>query len=89
MDGKELMIGDWVFLKNGKVLQTCKITVIGNATQDRNKIGKYVCLDTSDEFPTCIFEIDKISPIPLTAKILEKNGFIRYGTSYILKRKYV
>lgn len=38
MDGKELMIGDWVFLKNGKVLQTCKITVIGNATQDRNKL---------------------------------------------------
>lgn len=28
---------------------------------------------------------DHLEPIPLTAEILEKNGFIRYGTSYILK----
>ena len=75
MKANELMIGDWVFLKNGKVLQTCQVTVIGNATQNRNDIGKYVCLDMSDEFPTCIFEIDEISPIPITPEILEKNGF--------------
>ena len=69
------MVGDWVNLKNGKVIMPCRITVIGHATQDRNEIGTTVCVDLSKEFPTCIFDMDVITPIPLTPEILEKNGF--------------
>lgn len=32
-------------------------------------------------------DVDDVSPIPLTAEILEKNGFIRFGTGYILERE--
>lgn len=75
MKANELMIGDWVNLKNGKVIMPCRITVIGHATQDRNEIGTTVCVDLSKEFPTCIFDMDVITPLPLTPEILEKNGF--------------
>lgn len=75
MRANELMIGDWINLKNGKVIMPCRITVIGHATQDRNEIGTTVCVDLSKEFPTCIFDMDVITPIPLTQEILEKNGF--------------
>lgn len=79
MKANELMIGDWVNLKNGKVIMPCRITVIGHATQDRNEIGTTVCVDLSKEFPTCIFDMDVITPIPLTPEILEKNGFKKNG----------
>lgn len=77
MKATELMIGDWVNLKNGKVIMPCQVTVIGHSTQDRDDIGTTVCVDLSKEFPTCIFDMDVITPIPLTPEILEKNGFVK------------
>lgn len=87
MKANELMIGDWVNLKNGKIIMPCRITVIGHATQDRNEIGTTVCVDLSKEFPTCIFDMDVIIPIPITPEILEKNGFTKggmFGKTYYL-----
>ena len=42
---------------------------------------KQSCIYTNDNG----YEYNEIEPIPLTAEILEKNGFERVGTSYILK----
>lgn len=59
MKTKELMIGDWV-LANGKNTQ---VVWIGNLQKLAVR-----------GFPSEFFE-DEIEPIPLTPKILEKNGF--------------
>jgi hypothetical protein len=78
MKADELMIGDWV-----------------ECVDSTHKKKVYAQIDAIEEGQTCILvrldncnwflDISFIEPIPLTAEILEKNGFIRYGTSYILK----
>ncbi len=78
MKANELMIGDWV-----------------ECVDSTHKKKVYAQIDAIEEGQTCILvkldncnwflDISFIEPILLTAEILEKNGFIRYGTSYILK----
>lgn len=60
MKANELMIGDWVLVK-----LTQKPTVITNIGGDS--------VYTEAAFP---LRFDEIEPIPLTAEILEKNGFV-------------
>lgn len=65
MKANELMIGDLVIIEGYS--RICAITEVGVYFVDRNGIG------------TTSF--DRIEPIPLTAEILEKNGFVeeKYG----------
>jgi hypothetical protein len=60
MKADELMIGDWVYNTHNK-----KAERVVEIREDG------VMLDYNDIYP-----YDEIEPIPLTAEILEKNGFI-------------
>ena len=64
MNANELMIGDWVSYK-GKM--PCKITAICKDTV-------VVDNDTAQDWR---IDFDKLTPISLTAEILEKNGFVK------------
>lgn len=65
MDVNDLMIGDLVQV-NGEVLKVISIS--------------YFDIGISDSKEDFYHEhIDNIKPIPLTQKILEKNGFVKYN----------
>ena len=64
MKANELMIGDWV--------KTPKGFFQVNGIQDNDVIGTDY---NNGEGADSLFFIDEIEPIPLTADILEKNGF--------------
>ena len=59
MKANELMIGDWVYNTHNR--QNEQVAEIGSGL---------VMLDYND-----LYEYDEIEPIPLTAEILEVNGF--------------
>ena len=61
MDNKSLMLGDWVQHRDGTPYQIAEI-------------GGMVCIDAEQEL---FASLEDIQPIPLTAEILEKNGFIK------------
>lgn len=73
MKANELMIGDWVRIGN-RVEQITKLKEVGNEQQFFS-VYYYHTEDKAEE-GCCI---DEIQPIPLTAEILEKNGFICKG----------
>ena len=77
MKANELMIGNWVTGKKWKELPF-KITHI-------NDSGKYYYGITAEGSRVGPFLIEELQPIPLTSEILEKNGFTRFGTDYILE----
>lgn len=82
MKANELMVGDWVQNPLGwkaRVMSIKHTCVIKDEWEYLFKIGI-----SKDTFQNNLSESD-LSPIPLTTEILEKNGFIRYGTSYFLK----
>ena len=71
MKANELMIGDWVqctYWHNPHILQVYELKRAGD---DELKI-----VVVEDMIPL-VFQEVYIEPIPLTAEILEKNGFIR------------
>ena len=74
MKPEELMIGDWV-VYNGDVEYTDPIRIEGIDITG-------VCI-TSDRDDV---GFDGIQPIPLTAEILEKNGFTFKKHTYFLKK---
>lgn len=63
MKAEELMIGDWVYNVHNK-----------KPEQVQEIRERDVMLDYND-----LYGYDEIEPIPLTAEILEKNGFIYYN----------
>lgn len=69
MNANELMIGDWVKIGNiiAQITQLKKV----NNEQQFFSVYYYHTEDKAEE-GCCI---DEIQPIPLTAEILEKNGF--------------
>lgn len=73
---KELQFGDWCCDKHGFPMQ---ITTVGDdyayATFEGNE-GDPWEFDDKDDQP---------QPIPLTPEILEKNGFVLHGKTYIIK----
>ena len=73
MEKKELMIGDWVYNKN--IDKPMQVYPMMFSQMFRQK-------------PDATTEDYNIFPIPLTAEILEKNGFTRFGTGYILKDRH-
>jgi len=64
MEAKELQIGDWVNTPKGNYQ-------IDNI-QDNDVVGTTY---NNGEGVESLFDIDKVKPIPLTAEILEKNGW--------------
>ena len=60
MEKKDFMIGDWVLLTDGPARV---ISIAQDGIYFEDKFGEGIC------------SFDKIQPIPLTAEILEKNGF--------------
>ena len=79
MKVQELMIGDWVQVQdvNTQEIYFCQITKLDPPFIYFN--SELDCVGLSYD---CIF------PIPITPEILEKNGFIRFGTDYILEGRH-
>lgn len=72
MNAKELMIGDWV-------------TYIPEIEEgEESYLGEPYSIQV--DLP-CLQKVDELifAPIPLTTEILEKNGFVLRGKTYILK----
>lgn len=90
MKAEELMIGDWARVNHdGLCIKKDTIVVIGgidadNSLAGRGLIGSAHCrpLD-DDQFEGGVW-CEYLEPIPLTAGILEKNGFTHYGESWYL-----
>ena len=70
-----LMIGDWVSV-NGLPAQVAELAYKDNELT----IGVY---DSKGEIYTCYCGLDSVEPIPLTAAILEKNGFLKQSDDYM------
>ena len=78
----DIMVGDWVMAKKEPIRIA---TPFGNETVlHQLTIYGY----TSDGAKAGPFLETELSPIPLTAEILEKNGFTRLGTKYILEGEH-
>lgn len=73
MKATDLMIGDWVCV-NGLNAQVFELAY--NQTEKELTIG---ILDPQSEVYYCYEGYDHAEPIPLTAEILEKNGFKHYA----------
>lgn len=70
MKANELMIGDWVKTNDlYKAIKDVKVRAISQYS-------------VQDETTSQWIECQHIEPIPLTAEILEKNGFIRQQLGY-------
>lgn len=85
MEISDLTIGDWVYDDYGKPYKIKSIGLLGNTDE------LFVMLDYND-----LYQLNYIEPIPLTAEILEKNGFVNCHTIgekfelrfYLDKNKY-
>lgn len=85
MKATDLMIGDWVLWKNRNVqiVRTCALVY------SFGHIDIWLAHCNDDNNIEC-HDLSKISPIPLTPEILEKNGFVfradndtMYGEYYL------
>ena len=85
MKANELMIGDWVKVIEPDRYASAKGTILSLTSQE----GGYYAIKISDVIygylTTDVFNED-IEPIPLTAEILEKNGF-QARNRYIWEQK--
>lgn len=72
MKAKDLMIGDWVNYHDDDKIVPKQVSEITNYKQ----------LQVNDKNNWIIVGEKYCEPIPLTAEILEKNGFIRDGESW-------
>ena len=67
MKSKDLMIGDWVYVPHdGRASHNGKV----------ESIYKSGTISVELEEAGCLCRAESLEPIPLTEKILEKNGFI-------------
>lgn len=92
MKATELMIGDYLrinrdrlCIKKGTIVEVRGIDA--NASL-KNLIGCATCRPLDDMQYEGGIWCDYLEPIPITKEILEKNGFTRYGTDYILKGEH-
>lgn len=86
MEAKELMIDDWVLIDKPDKYAGAKAQIKSLRFHQKDD-GQYFEVFICDSLGILRREVlnEDLRPILLTAEILEKNGFIRYGTSYILK----
>lgn len=73
----ELSVGDWVGVRCGTKINAFKVEEI----RFNNIIHKYVALLNNKSYglPTA-----ELHPIPITAEILEANGFVRSTSQFIV-----
>ena len=71
MKAKELMIGDWIKLKDAKLGD---VNFIGPVVQIKSITGKHVLVPNSKGLLEDVTE-EYLLPIPITPDILEKNGY--------------
>lgn len=82
VDSKELRIGDWVRRRwtcsdtGREVVRDFQITEIRKNGETLYVWGKSGNMG----------RVDELEPIPLTAEILEKNGFVKYGYYEVWKK---
>lgn len=81
METKELMIGDWVYNAHHK--KNIRITAYDFFLHGHFKDGAQYIYGTG----LLAFGRD-LSPIPLTPEILEKNGFKKEGSWFIIEDDY-
>ena len=74
IDIRDLRLGNWVYSSFSET--PCKVTEI-RLDESGYGVCRVTCVDGYKD-------VASLSPIPLTKEILEKNGFIRYGTNYAL-----
>lgn len=83
MKTTELMIGDWVI---GSIVDRGRVVAIDDEDEYKTHHGS-VRIKYSEDFAGNGEWADKISPIPLTPDILEKNGFQKeYARPWMLYR---
>ena len=85
MDSKSLMIGDWVQNPLGWKAQVQSIRYVNTIKDEWEWLVK---IGINNETFQDNLSLNEIGAIPLTAEILEKNGFTRLGTDYILKDRH-
>lgn len=85
MKANELMIGDWVMVNDIEHTHPLQVTELFMKSGTLYATLYWDGMPDNVNPETLTADVDKVLPIPLTAEIFEKNGFIRYGTSYILK----
>lgn len=69
---EELMVGDWVNVKE-------------RLLDEYEDIPKGICKLSFDDLSEIAKGIMTVEPIPLTSEILEKNDFKKKGTDYLIK----
>ena len=88
MKAEDLMIGDWVRLKDDSLSyeESCmKLTFLSNSTMCSLRYTRTnipIGLRKHNEDWLCPIFIDDIEPIPITKEILEKNGILYEKQSY-------
>lgn len=81
MKAEELMIGDWVFCTYPSIKKPFRVEEIRTVGDNELKII------ISDEM-RLVFQERYIEPISLTPEILEKNGFKKEGSWFIIEDDY-
>ena len=78
MKANEISIGDWLKfpIGNEKVIDLPYIE------------GKGICASFAASATLFPVEVENLEPIPLTAEILEKNGFKKEGSWFIIEDDY-
>jgi hypothetical protein len=72
MKANELMIGDWVYYKDKEQMPCRVISISRNSIRFDN--------GTPQDWMS---DVKNFTPIPLTAEILEKIGFVRFYVNYV------
>ena len=81
MKANELMIGDWLLYYDADENQNIPVKIV---SIDDDGWVFYEYPDATRQEGWC----KDLNPVPLTPEILEKNGFTRFGTDYILKERH-
>ncbi len=79
MKAEELMIGDWVMPLRECIGKPCQVVSIDGETN--------TCWIDSDEY-SGLLSCSDVERIPLTPEILEKNGFKKEGSWFVIEDDY-
>lgn len=89
-----LSVGDWVSFDTayltveGDDIATAFVKKVQQPTRIKSISGDedliFAEVETEDDFVTIYLKIEHICPIPITAEILEKNGFVRSTSQFIV-----
>ena len=85
MEANDLMIGDWVYRIDFKNPVPSKI--IGIEVVNYDKMEYVVDVLNKNGYNVQLY-LNEIKPIPLTAEILKKSGFIKDNNCWVLCDKY-